>query len=421
MNPYKVFWKHVFGAKYEGIKKSVFVVAVVFFAIFAAEVKMVIAPSVLFLTATIFTAGVMWQALGSKSSMENLQGMLILPFNNRQLVFAYVISLSSYTLISKSALILALFFAVGSWSVGEMIMALLCACNGCLLTVFLYVYRKNVRFIIGFLWLAGYVAAIFCVKNLLIFGGIAFVSLLVAVIFLFTVDAYAFYSQGTAKTVLRNKNKRGSFTVYLMRYLVANKNYMINTAGLCVVACVLPMIFSLFQDFNVLPMGLAILSLNTPLCILLSVDRDLEQAVRMLPGQGIHFGMKYCVFLAVVNMLLSSIYLISWQLQHGDVSLLMLVAAGVFAVQSALGSVILEWVYPLRNWKLESDLYHHPRKYIVPAMMMFLAGFVSLWNNFVWVLLGILVVEIVIIFFVGHTGSISLLYHVTVLEYERKY
>ncbi|MBR4084128.1 MAG: hypothetical protein IKK33_07575 [Lachnospiraceae bacterium] len=401
MNLYKVFLKHVFGAKYEGVKKNVFIVAIIFFAIYAAEIKMTIAPSVLFLTATLFTAGVMGQTLNSKSSMENLQGVLVQPFENRQLVFAYVFSLSAYTLLSKSALILVLFFAVGNWNIAEIMIALLCACNGCLFAVIGYLFRKKAKGILVLLWLAGYVTSIFCLKNLPLFGGIAGISLLLAVVLLFIVDAYAFYCPNISKTILKSNGKRGSFFVYLLRYLLANKNYLINTAGLGVIACVLPMILNQLGDFNALPMGLAILSLNTPLCILLSVDRDLEQAVRMLPGQGLRFGAKYCVFLAFVNLLLSSIYLVSWQLQFANVGRQMILVVVVFALQSALCSVVLEWVYPLRNWQLESDLYHHPRKYIVPAMMMLLAGFVSLWSSFVWVVVGLLVAEVLTIWCIG--------------------
>lgn len=382
MNPYKVFLKHVFGAGYEGVKKSVFAAAVIFFAIFAAEIKMEIAPAVLFLTATVFSAGVMWQTLGSKCSMENLRGVLVLPFENRQLVLAYVFSLAAYTLLSKSALILALFFAVGSWHIQEVIIAILCAFNGCLFAVMGYLFRKKAKCLLVFFWLIGYLAAGFCVKSPVIFGGIVFTGLLLSVAFLLTVDAYDFYNSDTARKVLKNSRKRGSFFAYTIRYLLANKNYMINTAGLCVIACVLPIVLNQFGNFNLYSIGLAILSINTPLCILLSVDRDLEQAVRMLPGQGIRFGMRYCMFLGMVNMLLNSIYLVSWQLQFGNVSMRMLVVAGIFAVQSALCSVVLEWVYPLRDWKVESDLYHHPRKYIVPAIIMLLAGIVSLWSGF---------------------------------------
>lgn len=406
MNLYKVFLKHVFGAKYEGIKKNIFVVAVVFFALFAAEIKMVIAPSVLFLTATVFTAGVMWQTLGSKGSMENLQGVLVLPFENRQLVMAYVFSLSAYTMLSKSALVLVLFFAVGSFGVAEILIALICACNGCLFAVIGYLLRKKASGVLVLLWMAGYIATVFGLNGFLVFGVIACASLVIMVGILFAVDAYAFYNPGNAKTTFKSNGKRASFLLYIIRYLLANKNYMVNTAGLCVIACVLPVILSQLGDFNGFFIGLAILSLNTPLCILLSVDRDLEQAVRMLPGQGVRFCVKYCGFLAMVNLLISGIYLVSWQLQFGNVASWMILVAVLFALQSALGSVVLEWVYPLRNWQLDTDLYHHPRKYIVPGIMMFLAGFVSLWSWFVWVLPVILVVEILVILWIGKQDNI---------------
>ena len=400
MNPYKVFLKHTFGAKYEGIKKSLLVAGIIFCAIFAAEIRMRIAPTVLFLTATFFTMGVMWQALGSKKNTENLQGLLVLPFENRQLVWGYALAMSTYTLLSKTALVLALFFAVGSFRMGEIALALLCACVGCLFALTGFLLRKKPMVIVVFLGMGCYLATLFCVKETVVFAGVALACLLGGAVYLLKTDAYEFYHPIVAKTVCNQNKKKGSFFVYLIRYLLANKNYMVNTAGLCIIACVLPMILNQLGDFNALPMGLAILSLNTPLCILLSVDRDLEQAVRMLPGQGKRFCAKYCTFLAMVNMIISIIFLASWQLQYGGIGAMVLVTAGVFALQSAVCSVALEWFYPLRSWKLESDLYHHPRKYIVPGILLLLAGLVSLWWGIVWILLCILVLELFCYFFI---------------------
>lgn len=42
----------------------------------------------------------------------------------------------------------------------------------------------------------------------------------------------------------------------------------------------------------------------------------------------------------------------------------------LFALQSAILSVILEWNPPIRDWKTESDLWHHPRKYVLPLVML---------------------------------------------------
>ncbi|MCI9113445.1 MAG: hypothetical protein HFF96_04160 [Oscillibacter sp.] len=72
------------------------------------------------------------------------------------------------------------------------------------------------------------------------------------------------------------------------------------------------------------------------------------------------------------------VFLCSWQIQNGGIGPLHALTAAAFALLSAVGSVLLEWYFPLRGWKIESDLWHHPRKYIVPAVMLLLAGLVSM-------------------------------------------
>ena len=129
----------------------------------------------------------------------------------------------------------------------------------------------------------------------------------------------------------------------------------------------------------VLPIGFAILSLNTPLCILLSCDPALEQAVRFLPGQQRAFCVPYCLFIFGCNLAADIIFLCSWQIQIGGIVPLYALTAAAFALSSAIGAVLLEWYCPIRGWKIESDLWHHPRKYVVPAVMMLLAGLVSLF------------------------------------------
>ena len=78
-----------------------------------------------------------------------------------------------------------------------------------------------------------------------------------------------------------------------------------------------------------------------------------------------------------------------------------LIAGAVFfALQSAVLSVLLEWLYPIRNWKIESDLWHHPRKYVVPVVMLLLAGGASAWPALLYILLALLAVEIPVLLFI---------------------
>lgn len=98
------------------------------------------------------------------------------------------------------------------------------------------------------------------------------------------------------------------------------------------------------------------------------------------------------------------IFLCSWQLQNSGVTVLMILTAVFFALQSAILSVLLEWFYPVRNWKIESDLWHHPRKYVVPVMMLLVAGAVGTVPTLVPGLLLLLAVEVGILIFICWRG-----------------
>ena len=102
-NTIEAFSKQFFGAKYEGARKSLLAAVILFIAVHATEFQVAIAPFVLYLTSTFFPAGVMWQVLTGRQHMETMQGMFMLPFDNRGFVFAYVLVLGAHTLIKNAA------------------------------------------------------------------------------------------------------------------------------------------------------------------------------------------------------------------------------------------------------------------------------------------------------------------------------
>lgn len=130
-NTIKALSKQFFGAKYESARKSLLAAAILFIAIYAAEIRVAVAPAILYLTSTLFTAGVMWQVLTGRRQMEAMQGMLMLPFDHRGFVFGYVLVLGAHTLVTKTLLVWALFFAAASWRIGEIALAVLCGCMSC--------------------------------------------------------------------------------------------------------------------------------------------------------------------------------------------------------------------------------------------------------------------------------------------------
>ena len=333
---FEVTAKKLFGVKYERLIRTLFLELIVFWGLHIAGFRVEIAPFILYLMAGAFSGGVMWQALSAGDNRANMENMLMLPFEGRTLVFSYVAALGAYTLLTKTAGLLAVVWAVSEWSWTEILGSLLCALAAIVIVSCLYPLRLG------------------------------------------RMDAYAFYAQPASHRRRVKVCRRYSVRRYLFRYLMAHKNYLVNTAAMWGVACVLPVLLGQLEARFVLPIGFAILSLNTPICILLSCDPALERAVRFLPGQGKAFCVPYCLFILGCNLAADIVFLCSWQIQLGGIGPLHALTAAAFALLSAVGSVLLEWYCPIRGWKIESDLWHHPRKYIVPAVMLLLAGLVSM-------------------------------------------
>ena len=83
----------------------------------------------------------------------------------------------------------------------------------------------------------------------------------------------------------------------------------------------------------------------------------------------------------------------------------MLAAAVFFALESAILAVLLEWFFPIRSWKTESDLWHHPRKYVVPGILLSLAVLVGAQPGILPVLLVGLTLEAAILLFLCLRGE----------------
>ena len=391
----KAFAKKLFGARYERLPRTLLIDVIVFWGLYIAGFQVQIAPSVRILMISAFTAGVMWQALSSGDNITELGHMLMLPHRNREFVFSYVAALGVYAVLTKTGLLFAVVLAVSVWKPIEIVGMLICMIHAVLMAGAVYSLRKY--WYAGGIWTAAIVAVILFLGSRAWFSLLLFVNGMFAALILWRADGYAFYQWESKKKRALRQRKTASLCRYFFRYLSCHKNYLLNTAVMWCVALVLPYFLRGMAGMSVIPVGFAILSLNTPICILLSCDRDLEQAVRFLPGQKRRFCIPYCLFIFLCNMAADVIFLLSWQIQNGSVTVFLIAGAVFFALQSAVLSVLLEWFYPIRGWKIESDLWHHPRKYVVPVVMLLIAGAASVWPVLLLLLLVLLAVEIVVL------------------------
>lgn len=384
----KALARQLFGPRYEGAWKGLLAAGILLAALRGAELSLALSPRVLCLTSAGVTAGGMAQLLAGKGHRETVEGFLTAPFARRPFVFAYVAALSAHALVTKTLPLWAVLFAVAPRSPGEGAAALLWAGTACAVTAAGYGVGRKGRRLVPLLWAAGLLAVLLMGEGSIALAAAAG-SLGAAVPVLASGDPYDFCPSAPAGRAGRHTGRPGSVGIYLVRCLLANKTYLVNTAGLCVLAVLLPRFFGGWSDC--FPLGLALLCLNTPLCTLLSGDPALADALRVLPGGGRKFCRGYGAFLCGVNGAVALLYLGSWQLLQGGNLLVHGGMVLLFALQSAILSVLLEWNFPLRGWKTESDLWHHPRKYLVPLVMLLAAALVSAWPPGLWlwaVLLG---------------------------------
>lgn len=378
MGSFRLFAKICFGARGRRLWQSLIVCLFLYGALSPLTLQMAAAPFLFCLMPGLFSAGVMLHALHAQTQAAQLRHLLMLPVDNGALVYGYVLALAAYVLLTKTAPLLALMLAVLDWQEKTLLAALFCAVNGVLLPALLTAWRRNGWVLLPwFLLLAGGVWWLNADEWCMVLLGI---SALAACWLLKRVDAQAFLQQEADGRACRHSVRKGWMLHYFCRYLWAHKNYLVNTAALWVLALAMPLILHALSDGTVMvPLGLALLTLNTPLYILLSCDPALETAVRTLPRQRRCFCLPYAALLFVSTLCSEALFLISWQVVHGGVTVFMLLLAVYVALQSAVANVWLEWRWPLKKWRIESDLWHHPRKYLVPGMMLLAAMGIGSW------------------------------------------
>jgi hypothetical protein len=152
-----------------------------------------------------------------------------------------------------------------------------------------------------------------------------------------------------------------------------HRKYLANTVVLWAFGSVFSTVLGRNTPAGFLPIGFALMCLNTPLGILLSSDKALYRQVQLLLKQTTGVLLPYALFLAGINMIACAIYLTVWTIAVGTFAPVMFLFAALFSIISAGLTVVLEIKFPLLNWQVESDLWHHPRKYIVPGMMVIFA------------------------------------------------
>ena len=373
---FESFARGLLGIRHRRVFREAAVCALLFWALRSTGYRIRIASEVLYIMSMLCAAGVMWRTVSSAENAGHLDGLLLLPFHRQKLIFACVGACGIYTLFTAVMPLTAALAAVAVQGPAEWALSWLCAGNGIGMAAAVWLYRKHKALMVC--WGVFQIMGIFCLETgflwCLLAGNLMLVLLLLA-----KADAYELRPYAEKGKARRTGSGSGKYAVfrYFVRHLTAHKNYLANTGMLAAVAAALPLFFQGMDRPFVLPIGFAVLSLNTPLGVLLSCDPSLERAVRSLPGQIRGFFVPYGVFVLLCNGALDLIFLWSWQICGNPAVPADYGMAVLFCVLGAAGTVFMEYFFPIREWKTENDLWRHPRKYVVPAALLLAAGIVS--------------------------------------------
>lgn len=373
------FLRKCFGCRGRRLVRSIVICAVLYGGVHVAEVRLAISHLVLVVMAGIFSAACMGRALVATDSVDELHHHLMLPLTEGTLVRSYVGALATYTLFIRSLPLMVLLLAVSTEPLQIILLATLAVFHGVLLAAIAVGLHHGRVIALG--W---GITLVFMMVNvqgasLLVCCG---VSLMLTPLALNHTCVDNFLRQRHLHRAYPCYVRRFLMLRYFLRVLITHKNYLMNTLALWGEALLLPFFFADFVDtLFVAPLGFAILTLNTPLGVLLSAQPALDRQLRMLPGGIRWFLSAYVTLLMAASLSADAIFLASWHILIGPVSMKMLSLALLIALQSAVASAWLEWQHPLRGWRMESDLWHHPRKYLVPGAMLLLAVALASWTS----------------------------------------
>ena len=116
--------------------------------------------------------------------------------------------------------------------------------------------------------------------------------------------------------------------------------------------------------------GMMMISMNTPLATIVSSNRDLKKTLDTLPNKTKRFFVPYGSVLFGYYIVTYAIFITAFSLATGDLNIKTILAGIFFAAESAVIISLLEDKLTITKWNTEADLIRHPRKYILPLIVL---------------------------------------------------
>lgn len=371
-NMFKVLSPKLFGKKYEKAIKSIIASIIIFFGMREIDYSITMSQKVLLFTNLFFSGTIMLQFFGSEDNARYLKGFFAMPFSDkRTFVLEYASAAGLYTLLTKSIFIFSLIFAFVEFSVCKAVLLASHFIFVCLGSMAVYACLRDKKILSLLLIAVGTAMCFVLPEGYTAAAVFAAADIILAAVLCMT-DPYRFmkYRSKNAGKKSSVHSNRFLVTKYILRYILSNKSYMISTLIIIAFISYLAKTMGDMNFKNSSILGMALMSVNTPLAIIVSSSRTLKKKLCSMPDKFRNFYLPYASVLFVFYIISYAILLGVLAVLGTKVTLLSIIAAVLFAVQASAVIIFLEDRYTLQKWSTESDLWHNPRKYVTPLLLV---------------------------------------------------
>ncbi|MBQ8966910.1 hypothetical protein [Ruminococcus sp.] len=376
---FKMLSRKLLGENYSSALKNLFISVFIAYGLYSIGKQIPLSEKVLVLTVIVFSGTLVIQSLGSADNAKLLRGLFAMPCDERRTLGEYTAVMGAYILTSKVSLLAVLFFSFTKMNTYRWVLFLLAFLYAVFGGMAAFGNFKKRPFISAL-----YVAAGVAMAFLLPHGKAAVIALGAAdiicagTLFLLKMENFRIDpAAGRARKVRQNSKPSMLIPRYLGRYLLEHKSYIFSTVFIIG--------FAVFFAINAENMGLkfacgmgmAAISINSPVSTMVSANRGLDRKLDALPAKTERFFIPFGVTLFCFYLVCFGLFLAAFRVAGGTGGIRYIIMAPVFAAEGAFLTSFLENRYPIKTWKTEADLTHNPRKYILPIALMIEAALVG--------------------------------------------
>lgn len=320
---------------------------------------------------TIFTFGTIyttWQTIQSYVVFDRFKSYIQLPIPQKSIFPLFILALYYVNVIER--MLLTTIFA---WKVGLSVYQITLdyyLFSAVIIEVVLYAYLLKNKKKYGQLLLLLFLFSGFILSAVIIDKSVFKLAVysIGIIAFIFLIQRYGFSDILSSNEQYQTKVTRKEN--YFFEIFTSNRVYTVNALFVPVLIIFMLVNAPAVSPFMLLPILSTIGGINTPLTSMVSADGDLRKQVAMLPSKITTIKMYFSflfIYFAIMNLIIHSLF---YLIVKENILFLMIFSL-VATLYEAFFFVFIEFKFPITNWKITSDIWKHPRKYISLVVLFF--------------------------------------------------